>query len=80
MTQAGYAYCQLRDTQLSVQTDVGTDLGATEPIVGRARTPNETPKPNTAIEYGATFLAPLAKLTEPPGSSIGSRTLSVPSS
>jgi hypothetical protein len=32
VTQAGYAYCQLRDTQLSVQTDVGTDLGATEPI------------------------------------------------
>ena len=32
MIQAGYAYCQLRDTQLSVQTDVGTDLGATEPI------------------------------------------------
>ena len=32
MTPAGYAYGQLRDTQLSVQTDVGTDLGATEPI------------------------------------------------
>jgi hypothetical protein len=32
VTQAGYAYCQLRDTQLSVQTDLGTDLGATEPV------------------------------------------------
>jgi hypothetical protein len=32
VTQAGYAYCQLRNTQLSVQTDVGTDLGATEPV------------------------------------------------
>ena len=55
-------------------------IGATEPIVGRARTPNDIPKPNTAIENGATFLAPWAKLKEPPGSSIGPRTLPVPSS
>ena len=54
-------------------------IGAIEPIVGRARTPNEIPKPSTAIENGATFLAPWAKLREPPGSSIGWRTLSAAS-
>ena len=37
-------------------------IGAIAPIVGRARTPKDIPKPRTAIENGATFRAPWAKL------------------
>ena len=74
-TGRGQVYVDGKVTGFSRLADI--TIGATVPIVGRASTPNDIPNPNTAIENGATFLAPWAKLKEPPGSSIGSRTLSV---
>ena len=53
VTQAGYAYCQIRDTHLSVKSGLGTDLRSPEtlncstrcvqsPRIGAAPPPNTT--------------------------------------
>ena len=44
----------------NVVTDI--TIGATRPIDGSASTPKDIPNRNTAIENGATFQAPWAKV------------------